>query len=291
MNARLLILAALLAFGVPALGKSNETVDAPQDDYGAFGGVNYDPEVVYDNELVNRRNDYQDFLRWKMSLFTVDELTKQFGPRLEHRPSDMVCSLPMYSDYSTHLRESRQTNVFALGTNGYLEVCVDEGSTTADSFVLFLRRDASFVAFKSAPDLQKRLAWEKPKLTAMTNWLEEHLPKPVDLGIVDFSTNFQVTVRLPNGTNHIIAFSYGILAEPGPHYLFTFLPSGSDTNDFMRAINDTKHHKFPQIVRRYGNVGKVERWTDVPLDGEPMLVRWDGTIYQFTMRAPESARL
>ena len=63
----------------------------------------------------------------------------------------------------------------------------------------FHRADDNFVPVRSADDFEKRLEWDKAKLAEITKWLDEHLPKFKDLGIVEVSAKAPTRIALGTG--------------------------------------------------------------------------------------------
>ena len=49
---------------------------------------------------------------------------------------------------------------------------------------LYLKEDAQFVPVKSTNDIPQRNEWDKARFKAYMNWMDEHMPKFIDLGEV-----------------------------------------------------------------------------------------------------------
>jgi hypothetical protein len=60
--------------------------------------------------------------------------------------------------------------------------------------------DDQFVPLKSTNDIPKRLAWDKSRFATLRQWLDAHLPKLTDLGVVEVSTTTNCLIHLGAGS-------------------------------------------------------------------------------------------
>ena len=177
-------------------------LDAPQDDSQARRNV-------YDRpELKPIDSKYSDVIQIRIWPLKLDDVAKIFGPKLDKQPDDMV--LPLFAGNGIGLsglsigENKRHTDFHTIGNIGYVECFYQFNGTNIATAVFYLRPDDKFVPLKSTNDFSKRLEWEQVKFAALNKWLDEHMPKITDLGIVEVSASSPSRVDLGAGMTCII---------------------------------------------------------------------------------------
>jgi hypothetical protein len=182
-------------------------VDAPRDD----------PEIVRDcNFLCNHRElqplteNYNELLQVRFWPLKMKDIAAIFGAKLDQKPDDRV--KPLFGP--TMIAESglgwgdagdkRHVDFHAIGNIGYLEIHYGWTGESVATAVIYFRADDKFVPVQSTNDIPRREAWDRAKYETLKKWLDDHLPKLTDLGVVAVSLSHPSRVDLGAGMACII---------------------------------------------------------------------------------------
>ena len=167
-----------------------------------------DPETHYQlskrEELKPAATELWDLVENRISPLRRDGIDKIFGPALSEPPKDMV--LPIFAPDSIIVDGAGKPEFHSIGSFGYIECFYQNYGNTniLDQWGWFHRSGDNFVPVRSADDFEKRLGWDKAKLAEITGWLDDHLPKFKDMGIVEISASAPTRLALGNGKDCII---------------------------------------------------------------------------------------
>ena len=210
-------------------------LDAPQDDGQARQGVWNSPE------LKTIKAAYSDIIQTRLWPLKLDDVAKIFGPKLQNKPDDMV--LPLAAGNGLGLsgfgpggtNDHRHVDFHAVGEIGYVECFYQFDGTNIETAVFYLRPDDKFVPLKSVNDFSKRMKWEKVKFEGLKEWLDEHLPKITDLGVVEVSASSPSRIDLGAGTACIIRTRD--IHQPNVPLWFSMDLSKETTNSDERSMS------------------------------------------------------
>jgi hypothetical protein len=163
-------------------------------------------------ELKSAAAELFDLVENRINPLGRDGIDRILGPKLSEPPKDMA--LPFFApDFFLvdGIEAPRKPEFHALGDLGYIECFYQKYGNTNDflQWGWFHRIDNNFVPVRSADDFEKRLAWDKAKLAEIARWLDEHLPKFKDLGIVEVSASAPARIGLGNGKDCVITTRIG----------------------------------------------------------------------------------
>jgi hypothetical protein len=96
--------------------------------------------------------------------------------------------------------DKNHTDLHSVGDIGYVEFFYANDGERIQNAAICFRADKAFVPLASTNDLAKRLEWERGKFDAVKKWLDEHLPKLNDLGVVELSESGPRRLDLGAGT-------------------------------------------------------------------------------------------
>jgi hypothetical protein len=191
----------------PCFGVIIFLLDAPQDDAMARR------EVQTRSELKPLRDDYDNLIHTRIWTLNFSEIAAIFGPPLSTNgsvfaadtnraarsdgslhgphPDDLV--LPLFAPSGSAISglhnpdpamNHDHIDLHAIGDLGYLEIYYGNDGAHIQQAVFYLRAGKGFVPLKSTNDFAKRLDWDTNRFASVKNWLEGHLPKLTDLGVV-----------------------------------------------------------------------------------------------------------
>ena len=232
MKRAITIAALLCVLTISSLAQRFVMVDAPQDE--ALWTVR---ERV---ELAPVRDEYQQIIETHFRPLKSEDITKIFGPKLEehgieptgHLVTDVV--LPMFEPMMVGLSGLLVTNdlshrvLYAVDNIGYVEFFYHWDGVSLATVVFYARSDKEFVPLKTADDFPKRKEWDKKKLEAFKNWVNEHMPKMTDLGVVVVSESSPSRVTLGADTACIITTR--VIHHPNVPLWFTIDLAKETTN-------------------------------------------------------------
>ena len=179
-------------------------VEAPKDAVEARAGVCSRPE------LEPLHATYNDIIQTRLQPLKRDDVAKVFGPKIEavenrtgsglKLPTDLVlpifapaggsnCTGAMMMMVSGLVAQNdhSHTDLHAIGDIGYVEFYYQwDGNAIATALVYF-RADDKFVPLTTTFDFAKRLEWERGKFDALKKWLDQHMPRLTELGLVEVS--------------------------------------------------------------------------------------------------------
>lgn len=205
-------------------------IPSPLDDSKACAGLCLSPE------LKPLQAAYDDIIQTRLWPLKLDDIAKIFGPKLdtasnwwshdpgvggkssgpglEKQPADFV--VPVFASgscwgggmgmtvsglHSTNPADNKNhTDLHAVGDIGYVEFFYANDGARLQNAALCFRADKEFVPLTSTNELSKRLVWEKAKFDALKKWLDEHMPKLNDLGVVELSESSPLRLDLGAGT-------------------------------------------------------------------------------------------
>jgi hypothetical protein len=247
----------------PVFGVITLFLETPQDDVHARLDVRDQPE------LQSLRAENERFIQLRIWPLKLADATRIFGPKIKEPPTDMVLPLADWGGITLSglgfgsPDNKSHTDWHAIGDAGYIDIYYQFNGDSVATAVIYARADANFVPFKNGADYTKRLEWDKAKLALMKKWLDEHLPKISDLGVVDVSPARPTVLKLGNGTNCIIRTQ--VLTRPGMDHDWYSL-------DFVLDLpGDVWEQKQP-------NYRSIDR------PDQPVGIRFDGQFYQLTPR-------
>ena len=185
-------------------------LDTPNDDSVSVS------KVLYRDELRPIQHEYGDIMVTRIWLLENDDVTNVFGPKLETKPDSYA--LPLFVPHEVSIEplpnklvdgtwqktDWRDMDYYAVGNSGYVQFYYDLDNKARGVAALYLRTDDRFVPLQSTNDFARRLDWEKVKLSLVEKWLDDHLPKMTDLGVVEVSSNAPSRVALGNGKTCLI---------------------------------------------------------------------------------------
>jgi hypothetical protein len=195
-------------------------IDAPHDSADALCKICGRPE------LKPLHAAYDDLIETRIFPRKADDFAKGFGPPIAtvsnrcgvglKRPTDRV--LPIFASGDLMVsglsatNDRSHTDIHAVGDIGYVEFYYGWDGKSVLNAVIYFRTDTKFVALTSANDYGKRLKWEKARFDALEKWLNEHLPKQIDLGVVEVSPT--KPRRLDLGGGSVCVLTASILMIP-----------------------------------------------------------------------------
>jgi hypothetical protein len=207
---------AILGVCTTVFGEMDFDLDTPNDDYGA----RQDTEAR--KELKPLLAEYRELLKTRILPLEYCDITNIFGPKLEeygdidfmiqapeHRPLNYALPLfvPDSRTISTFFpgiqsgvpKSKGHLDYHAVGNVGFLQVYYQRNGENIYFADFYLRTDDKFVPLLSKTDFARRLKWDKARFASLKLWLDQHLPKLTDLGVVKVSTNALTRVALGNG--------------------------------------------------------------------------------------------
>ena len=174
-------------------------VDAPRDD----------PEIVRDcNFLCNHQElqplteNYNELLQVLFEPLQMKDIAAIFGAKLDQKPDGhvkplFVPTMIMESGLSSSAAPNKKhVDFHAIGNIGYLEVHYRYDGESVATAVIYFRADDKFVPVQSTNDIPRREAWDRAKYETLKKWLDDHLPKLTDLGVVTVSPSHPSRVDL-----------------------------------------------------------------------------------------------
>jgi hypothetical protein len=144
----------------------------------------------------------------------------------------------------------------AVGKLGYVEFYYGVDGEQVATAVLYHRADDASVPIQSAEDFQRRLDWDKGRFQEIKQWLDAHLPKMVDLGVVELMDHTPTPIHL----------------GPGKDYLATVVVE-SPTMFSLTLVADT-----PNAEDR----DKSAIWRTIFRPNQPVSFSVDGSFYRLT---------
>ena len=190
------------------LGEVLSEVDAPQDDLRVLGPC--DTNACTHPELQVLSQKYNELLALRFFSLKQADVAAVFGSKLDTKPDDFVKPLFVprmiavsglgYSDAAN----KRHVDYHAIGDIGYLEAHYGFNGESIETCVIYLRADAQFVPLKSSNDIPAREIWDNVKFEKLEGWLNEHMPRLIDLGEVEVATNQPTRMDLGAGTVCVI---------------------------------------------------------------------------------------
>jgi hypothetical protein len=203
-------------------------VDSPQDDVKVLGGSH--------PELQPLLAEYINLLA--VRIFPLQNLTNIvafFGPSLDRKPDDRARPLfsPMMIGESGitpgDVPDKRHIEFYRIGDLGYLEVHYGYDGMWVAACAIHFRTDKEFVPIKAAADFAKRGEWDRTKFEALKQWLDAHLAKITNLGVVEVSESS--ARRLVLSTNSACIITTRILHHPSVTNLWFTIDLAKDTSD------------------------------------------------------------
>jgi hypothetical protein len=157
--------------------------------------------------------------------------------------------------------DKRHTDFYAVGDVGYFQVYYNWNGESIGIAAFYLRTNDKFVPLQSTNDFAPRLDWDKAGFASLKQWLDQHLPKLTDLGVVEVSSNAPSQVTLGNGKTCIITTR--ILTRP------------EMTNDWfsMELTLDSTNAAERDYSRNYKSVSQP---------GESIGFAMDGSFFSLT---------
>ena len=176
--------------------------DNPKDNFAAIR------DVQNRVELKPELAEYWSFIETRISPLAYDDITNSLGQQLDRLPDDNVAPFCIsgitISGFHFGKNDKSHTDVYAIGDTGYLEVFYLADGASVYTAVIFLRTDDKFVPLQSTSDLARRQDWDKAKYELATQWLDRHLPKLTDLGVVKISSEAPSRIALGNGKTCLV---------------------------------------------------------------------------------------
>jgi len=150
-------------------------------------------------------------LETRIELMKPADMEKAFGRKLDAKPLGLIKplftpSLIVESGLAPVDNNKRHTDYHALRNIGYLELHYDWTGETVSAAILWFQPDMKFIPVTSAQFIPSRKIWEKAKFDALSEWMESHLPKMIDLGEISISPSAEPT-RINLGTNGVWTFT------------------------------------------------------------------------------------
>ena len=211
------IIVLCLAFCGTAFSAIVILLASPQDDHAACRAV------LGRSELQSFREECQQLINLRIELLSSSEATNVFGPPIA-TPTDMVLPIGESSELLLSgalprgVQSKRHTDLYAIGDIGYLKAFYSLYGTNIENAVLYERADDQFVPLRSEDDFFRRLAWDQTTFARMTNWLNTHLPKCLDFGVVEVSVGITNRMQLGEGKTFLITttrYPIGIRSNGG----------------------------------------------------------------------------
>lgn len=270
----LLRIAALLGLlSQPAVGTILMPLPAPQDD----------PQIRYPlsqrQELKPSAAELWDVVENRICPLGRAGIDRVFGPALREPPKDMV--LPIFAPDDVWV-DGTCSEFHAIGELGYIECYYSvNGDTNALlQWGWFHRANDKFVPIKSAVDFDKRLDWDKAELAGLIKWLDDHLPKFKDLGIVEVSASAPARVILANGEDCTITVEIGTGPASTNYYYHAVVTTGTGSKTIRKPLRKPREEigfsagddcyaaTLSLTPSQFMDLGKVEflEGTPMPLD-------------------------
>jgi len=243
-------------------------VDAPQDDLKILSDGNF---LCNHRELQSLAKDYSELLQVRFWPLKMRDIAAIFGAKLGQKPDDRVKPLfvPMtimesglgYNDAAN----KRHVDFHAVGNLGYLEVHYQFDGESVATAVIYLRADGQFVPLRSTKDIRRREVWDRARYERLKKWLDDHLPKLIDVGVVEVSPAHPSRVNLGADTACIL-ITRDIHVATVPFWLSIYIAKEtSDPND------KSLWHRWPGV-----------QYKSVDRPGEPVGFTIDGKFYRLT---------
>jgi len=250
MKSRIIIALILVA----SLNATFATICMPLD----FSKDNLDARLAVQERafMKSMRAEYDYILSARICLLKYDGVTRCFGRKLFWPPDD--CALPLFAENSsarsgyTLSPDKSHTDFNAIGNLGYVEIFYNSDGESIGDAAIYFRTDEQFVPLQSTNDYYQRVSWETTKLDAMKEWLDQHLPKVIDLGVVEVTNTPPELIsrgggnRIPLGGGNTCVIQIQPLTY-STEYL-KFVPQAV-TNDYfsanlyLEATNSGSHFK------------------------------------------------
>ena len=138
----------------------------------------------------------------------------------------------------------------AVGPAGYLEARYQYDGETVATCVLYLRTNSAFIPLQSTNDITARMAWDKTQFELLRQWLEGHLPKVTDLGVVEVSESKPTRVELGAGAACILTTR--VLNHPDVTNLWFTVDLAKETADLPGKNRSQQHRSINQPDKAVG---------------------------------------
>lgn len=147
-------------------------------------------------------------------------------------------------------------DTYAVGSIGYLEFFYYRDGTSLEDVAFYTRIDEAFVPLKTTNDLQRRMVWDRKKLTEFEQWQDQHMPKLIDLGVVKLSDSEETRVDL--GGNSACLIATRVVVPPGMTNFWCTL-------DFTK---DTPLAQEREMTPQHRNVTRTNQVVGFSMDGK-----------------------
>ncbi len=172
--------------------------------------------VAKREELKGPFAEYYDLIQARFMPLKLANVERIFGPQVG-TPGDMI--LPIYVPSGIALSGLRPSNtpdrshvgLYALGDIGCVEVFYGfDGERVAG--VVFHHRAGravgpmkrGFVPLQSVADFEERLKWDLEQFQDIKKWLDDHLAKVTELGVIELSDHTPARVHLEDGEDYLV---------------------------------------------------------------------------------------
>jgi len=210
MKKHIAISFVILGICSPIFGQILLCLDTPQDNATALR------ETWDRDELKPLRAEYEEIISTRIWPLKYGDVTNIFGSKLDKKPDHYALPVfvPVMQGMSGLIPEDdkRHTDFYAVGDVGYFQVYYNWDGETIGIAAFYLRTDDKFIPLQSTNDFARRLDWDKARFNSLKRWLDRHLPKLTDLGVVEVSSNEPNRIALGNGKTCIITTQ--ILTRP-----------------------------------------------------------------------------
>lgn len=242
----------LSLLGSKCFGVVLSFVEAPRDDLRVLGPC--DTNVCRHPELQALGQKYNELLTIRFLSLKQSDVAAIFGPKLEKKPDDFV--RPLFGPgmivesglHSTDEANKRHIDFHAIGDLGYLEVHYAYNGESMDTCIIYLRADAGFIPLKSTNDIAGREAWDEAKFEKLKGWLNDHMPKVIDLGEVKVTTLQPTRVDLGRGAICVIT-TRDIHCDTVPFWLtFDLAKETADPDERQKSMQYKSVSRIKEAV-------------------------------------------
>lgn len=241
-----------LAFCCTAFG----TIVAPLD----YSKDNIEARIIVQERPLQKTTqaEYDNLLR-QICLLRLDDVTGCFGKKLAEPPAD--CVLPLFAGNAsarggyTLNPDKSHTDFNRVGDLGYIQFFYNSDGVSIGDAALYFRADDQFTLLQSTNDYRRRVIWEMAKLSAVKQWLSEHVLKVKDLGTVEVTNSPLGSIscvgnRIELGEGKICVIDFRanplITAQQAAtneiFYADLYLSPGNSTEKFLE-IHSVRSHK------------------------------------------------